>query len=80
MTVGNGLGRYNWTEVEWHDTSDLQLKLRNLNPFARYELLIQALNDFGAGPMEKAIARTKEDGESKKDLGHGSFRSFFNKC
>ena len=54
---------YNWTEVERHDTSDLKLTLRDLRAFRRYDILIQALNDFGAGPMEAANARTKEDGK-----------------
>ena len=55
---------YNWTEVERHDATDLQLVLPALRAYTRYELLIQAVNDVGAGPTEMARARTSGDGKS----------------
>ena len=56
---------YNWTEVERHDATDLQLVLPALRAYTRYELLIQAVNDVGAGPTEMARARTSGDGKHK---------------
>ena len=58
-----GSASYNWTEVERHDASDLQLVLPALRAYTRYELLIQAVNDVGAGPTEMARARTAGDGK-----------------
>ena len=63
LQFNSNVGNYNWTEVERHDTSDLKLQLRDLKAFTRYEVLIQALNDFGAGPVEIARARTESDGK-----------------
>jgi hypothetical protein len=54
---------YNWTEVERYDPNDLRLWLRGLRPFTHYEILIQAFNQFGKGPMAKARALTLSDGE-----------------
>ena len=59
---GGGVS-YNWTEVERHDATDLQLVLPALRAYTRYELLIQAVNDVGAGPTEMARARTSGDGK-----------------
>ena len=55
---------YNWTEVERYDPNDLRLWLRGLRPFTHYEILIQAFNQFGKGPMAKAKAVTLSDGEA----------------
>ena len=62
-TSAEGSASYNWTEVERHDASDLQLVLPALRAYTRYELLIQAVNDVGAGPTEMARARTAGDGK-----------------
>ncbi len=56
---------YNWTEVERHDTSDLQVVLSGLKAYTRYELLIQAVNDIGVGPTEMARARTSGDSRAE---------------
>jgi hypothetical protein len=55
---------YNWTEVERHDTTDLQVVLPGLKAYTRYELIIQAVNDIGVGPTEMARARTAGDGKT----------------
>ena len=60
---GGGGVSYNWTEVERHDATDLQLVLPALRAYTRYELLIQAVNDVGAGPTEMARARTSGGGK-----------------
>ena len=57
---------YNWTEVERYDQNDLRLWLRGLRPFSHYEILIQAFNQFGKGPMAKAKATTLSDGKTEK--------------
>ena len=54
---------YNWTEVERYDVSDLRLWLRGLRPYVQYEILVQAFNQFGRGPMAKAKAYTLSDGK-----------------
>ncbi len=54
---------YNWTEVERYDSTDLRLWLRGLRPYAQYEILVQAFNQFGRGPMARAKAYTLSDGE-----------------
>ena len=54
---------YNWTEVERYDASDLRLWLRGLRPYVQYEILVQAFNQFGRGPMAKAKAYTLSDGK-----------------
>lgn len=61
---------YNWTEVERHDATDLQLVLPALRAYTRYELLIQAVNDVGAGPTEMARARTSGDGKPSSFILH----------
>jgi hypothetical protein len=61
---------YNWTEVERYDTSDLRLWLRGLRPYSQYEILVQAFNQYGKGPMAKAKAYTLSDGEHIKLLTH----------
>ena len=53
---------YNWTEVERHDASDLRLLLRGLSHFTPYEILLQAFNQYGRGPVAKITAMTDEDG------------------
>ena len=59
---GPTLGAYNWTEIERYDTTDLQLLLKDLEPFTRYEILLQAYNQFGRGPVAKIEAETGEKG------------------
>ena len=66
--ASEGSASYNWTEVERHDASDLQLVLPALRAYTRYELLIQAVNDVGAGPTEMARARTAGDGKRGSSL------------
>ena len=63
---------YNWTEVERYDQNDLRLWLRGLRPFSHYEILIQAFNQFGKGPMAKAKATTLSDGETE-NIGLDNF-------
>ena len=53
---------YNWTEVERYDTTDLQLRLQDLEPYTKYEILLQAYNQFGRGPVAKIEAETQSDG------------------
>ena len=60
---GPTLGAYNWTEIERYDTTDLQLLLRELEPHTKYEILLQAYNQFGRGPVAKIEAETGEKGE-----------------
>ena len=60
---GPTLGAYNWTEIERYDTTDLQLLLRDLEPHTKYEILLQAYNQFGRGPVAKIEAETGEQGE-----------------
>lgn len=59
---GPTLGAYNWTEIERYDTTDLQLLLKDLQPATRYEILLQAYNQFGRGPVAKIEADTAEKG------------------
>ena len=56
------MGAYNWTEIERYDTTDLQLLLKDLQPSNRYEILLQAYNQFGRGPVAKIEADTNEKG------------------
>ena len=60
---GPTLGAYNWTDIERYDTTDLQLLLRELEPYTKYEILLQAYNQFGRGPVAKIEAETGEKGE-----------------
>ena len=53
---------YNWTEIERHDKTDLRLALRPLKPFTQNEVLLQAFNEFGKGPMAKIEAFTSSNG------------------
>lgn len=53
---------YNWTEIERHDTSDLKVTLKDLTAFTQYEIIIQAINDFGIGPKKTVVSRTQSDG------------------
>ena len=59
---GPTLGAYNWTDIERYDTTDLQLLLRELEPHTKYEILLQAYNQFGRGPVAKIEAETGEKG------------------
>ncbi|XP_059078554.1 cell adhesion molecule Dscam2-like [Tigriopus californicus] len=52
---------YNWTEIERHDTSDLKVTLKDLTAFTQYEIIIQAINDFGIGPKKTVVSRTQSD-------------------
>ena len=63
-TSGSNLGgsSYNWTEIERYDTTDLQLRLQDLDPFTKYEILLQAYNQFGRGPVAKIEVETQSDG------------------
>ena len=61
--IGGVGGSYNWTEIERHDKSDLKMVLRWLKPFTQYEILLQAFNQFGKGPMAKIEAFTTSNGE-----------------
>ena len=58
------LGAYNWTEIERYDATDLQLLLKDLEPHTKYEILLQAYNQFGRGPVAKIEATTVADGEN----------------
>ena len=58
------LGAYNWTEIERYDATDLQLLLKDLEPHTKYEILLQAYNQFGRGPVAKIEATTEADGEN----------------
>ena len=58
------LGTYNWTEIERYDATDLQLLLKDLEPHTKYEILLQAYNQFGRGPVAKIEAETGADGNN----------------
>ena len=60
----SALGAYNWTEIERYDATDLQLLLKDLEPHTKYEILLQAYNQFGRGPVAKMEATTEADGEN----------------
>ena len=60
----SALGAYNWTEIERYDATDLQLLLKDLEPHTKYEILLQAYNQFGRGPVAKMEAETEADGEN----------------
>ena len=60
-----GGSSYNWTEIERYDTTDLQLRLQDLEPFTKYEILLQAYNQFGRGPVAKIEVETQSDGKKK---------------
>lgn len=59
------MGSYNWTEIERYDATDLQLRLQDLEAFTKYEILLQAYNQFGRGPVAKIEAETLSDGNNK---------------
>ena len=59
---GNYFRRYNWTEIERVDITDLQMQLKGLKPFTQYEILLQAFNKYGRGPVAKIEAFTAGDG------------------
>ena len=59
---GNNFRRYNWTEIERVDITDLQMQLKGLKPFTQYEILLQAFNKYGRGPVAKIEAFTAGDG------------------
>ena len=63
-----GGSSYNWTEIERYDTTDLQLRLQDLEPFTKYEILLQAYNQFGRGPVAKIEVETQSDGKKKLHL------------
>ena len=63
-TSTSALGAYNWTEIERYDATDLQLLLKDLEPHTKYEILLQAYNQFGRGPVAKMEAETEADGEN----------------
>ena len=63
ISFGNHLRRYNWTEIERVDVTDLQIKLKRLKPFTQYEILLQAFNRHGRGPVAKIEAFTAGDGK-----------------
>ena len=72
---GNTLGnkgkyfrRYNWTEIERVDVTDLQMQLKGLKPFTQYEILLQAFNKYGRGPVAKIEAFTAGDGNISKGI------------
>ena len=72
---GNTLGnkgkyfrRYNWTEIERVDVTDLQMQLKGLKPFTQYEILLQAFNKYGRGPVAKIEAFTAGDGNISKRI------------
>ncbi len=49
----------------------MQARLTRLRPNTEYSVLLQAANDFGAGPAEMVRAKTRGDGErtvSRKKL------------
>ena len=56
--------RYNWTDIERVDSTDLQAKLKNLKPYTQYEILLQAYNQYGRGPVAKIEAFTAGDGKN----------------
>ena len=66
--VGTHLRRYNWTEIERVDVTDLQVRLKGLKPFTQYEILLQAFNRYGRGPVAKIEAFTAGDGKSLMSL------------
>ncbi|XP_040563720.1 cell adhesion molecule Dscam2 isoform X2 [Lepeophtheirus salmonis] len=57
----SGGDNYNWTTVERYDRSDLRTILRELIPNSKYEILIQAQNRYGFGPVSKESGSTGED-------------------
>ena len=59
---GHYFRRYNWTEIERVDITDLQMQLKGLKPFTQYEILLQAFNKYGRGPVAKIEAFTAGDG------------------
>ena len=59
---GANFRRYNWTDIERVDSTDLQAKLRDLKPYTQYEILLQAFNQYGRGPVAKIEAFTAGDG------------------
>ena len=59
------MGTYNWTEIERYDATDLQLLLKDLEAHTKYEILLQAYNQFGRGPVAKIEAETGTDGKNK---------------
>ena len=59
---GHNFRRYNWTEIERVDITDLQMQLKGLKPFTQYEILLQAFNKYGRGPVAKIEAFTAGDG------------------
>ena len=61
-TEGTNSRRYNWTDIERVDSTDLQAKLRDLKPYTQYEILLQAFNQYGRGPVAKIEAFTAGDG------------------
>ena len=75
------LGAYNWTEIERYDATDLQLLLKDLEPHTKYEILLQAYNQFGRGPVAKIEATTEADGENLFACAVQSFKinTFFEK-
>lgn len=48
--------------MERYDSTDLQLMLKDLVPYMRYEILLQAYNQFGRGPVAKIEAETDAEG------------------
>ena len=60
----NSFRRYNWTEIERVDITDLQMRLKGLKPFTQYEILLQAFNQHGRGPVAKIEAFTAGDGKN----------------
>ena len=62
-SVGKHFRRYNWTEIERVDVTDLQVRLKGLKPFTQYEILLQAFNRYGRGPVAKIEAFTAGDGK-----------------
>ena len=62
--------RYNWTDIERVDSTDLQAKLKNLKPYTQYEILLQAFNQYGRGPVAKIEAFTAGDGKNSPHINH----------
>ena len=62
--------RYNWTDIERVDSTDLQAKLKNLKPYTQYEILLQAYNQYGRGPVAKIEAFTAGDGKNSLNICH----------
>lgn len=58
---GTNFRRYNWTDIERVDSTDLQAKLKDLKPYTQYEILLQAFNQYGRGPVAKIEAFTAGD-------------------